>query len=367
MIGFGAPALLVGALSVPLIVLALSWGLRRRRLAETRYAAGGLAVVRSGQVSPLWRGVKRALLLSAVALAVLSLARPQLGQTGLVLPREGSDVIIAIDVSRSMEVSDVKPARLDAAKQAAKSLVAHLGGDRVGLVAFAGSATLRFPLTTDDSAARQVIDGLAIGDSGVRPGTDIAEAVATGRGAFTGDKTRSKVIVLISDGEQLSGEDLAAAKAAADVGITLHTIGVGTSQGGEVAGPNPRTGQFERVIDPATGATAISRRDDANLRQLASAGQGRAYDGNGTDFAFDLSTAIDSLVKTQFNAGATTTAVERFQIPLALALALLIAESLVLESGAQVWQRLTLRRRTRGSAGARASGQRMRQAERERA
>ncbi|HTE84201.1 MAG TPA: VWA domain-containing protein [Dehalococcoidia bacterium] len=165
MIGFGAPVLLLGALCAPIIVLILSWGIRRQRAAEAQFAGGGLALLRSGRVSPLWRGVKAGLLLVSVVLAALALARPQIGQTSVVLPREGSDVIVAIDVSRSMEVSDVKPSRLDTAKQAAKSLIAHLGGDRVGLVAFAGSATLRFPLTTDDAAARQVVDGLAIGDS----------------------------------------------------------------------------------------------------------------------------------------------------------------------------------------------------------
>ncbi|HTE84202.1 MAG TPA: hypothetical protein VK821_05675 [Dehalococcoidia bacterium] len=171
--------------------------------------------------------------------------------------------------------------------------------------------------------------------------------MATARGAFTGDKTRGKVIVLISDGEDLSGSDLAAARAAADVGLTIHTVGVGTAPGGEVAGPDPRTGQVQRVIDPATGTTAISHRDDGNLRQLAAVGLGRAYEGNTTDFAFDLSTSIDSLAKTRFNSGATTTPIERFQIPLALALALLIVESLIVESGAQIWQRIPTRRNAR--------------------
>lgn len=344
MIGFGAPVLLVGAVCVPVVWLLVIWGVRRRRATETEFAGAGVALLRSGRVNPAWRAVKTAILLIAIALAAISLARPQIGQTSVVLPREGSDVIIAIDVSRSMEVSDVKPTRLDVAKQAAKSLISHLGGDRVGLVAFAGSATLRFPLTTDDAAARQVIDGLAIGDSGVKPGTDIGEALATARGAYTGDKTRSKVVVLISDGEDLSGNDLAAVSAAANDGITIHSVGVGTTAGGEVSGPDPRTGQVHQVIDPATGTTAISHRDDGNLRQLAAAGHGTAYDGNTTDFAFNLSTSIDSLAKTRFNSGVTTTPIERFQIPLLLALALLIAESLIVDSGVQVWQRIPRRR-----------------------
>lgn len=353
MIGFGAPLLLFGIVCVPVVWFLVLWGNRRRRAAQIEFAGGAPGPLQSGRISPVWRGVKTALLLCSIALAAFALARLQVGQTNVVLPREGSDVIVAIDVSRSMEVSDVKPTRLDVAKQSAKSLISHLGGDRVGLVAFAGSATLRFPLTTDDAAARQVVDSLAIGDSGVKPGTDLGEALATSRGAFTGDKTRSKVVVLISDGEDLSNGDLAAVNAATNDGIMIHTVGIGTAEGGEVSGPDPRTGRIQQAIDPATGRTAISHRNDANLRQIAATGHGTAYDGNTTEFAFNLSTAIDSLAKTQFNAGVTRTPIERFQIPLALALALLVLELVIVDSGEQVWQRIRAPRHSRAAAATR--------------
>lgn len=351
MIRFGLPALLGALLAVPALAAILVWGLRRRAAAERRFAGSGLVLLRSGSIAPGRRRFKAALVLLVAALLAFALARPQIGQTSVVLPREGSDVVIALDVSNSMAAGDVKPTRLDRAKGAAGALIDHLGGDRVGLVVFAGSANARFPLTTDGTAARQVVEGVAIKDTGLKAGTDIAGAIATARGILTGDKTRGKVIVLISDGEDLSGNDLAAVKDAAGAGLIVHTIGVGTAQGGQVFAVDTRTGrgnQARPVIDPATGQTAVSYRDDGNLRSLAAAGNGTAYDGNTTDFAFDLSGSIDRLAKTRFASGATTTPIERFQIPLALALALLLADTLLAETVA----RRQARSRPRAAAGA---------------
>ena len=335
MIHFGLTPLLLLLLTAPLLAFVLGWGIRRQHLAAARFAGGGLALLRSGHSSRLRRGLKATLLLLVVVLLAVSIARPQIGSHHVLLPREGSDVVIALDVSRSMGVTDVAPSRFDRAKQAANALIDQLGGDRVGVVVFAGSASLRFPLTTDFQSAQAVIGGIAIKDSGVAAGTDLAVALTTARAAFTGDKTTGKVIVLVSDGEDLSGNDLAAAHNVAGAGIIVDTIGVGTAKGGPVFAVNAETNAATPVIDPDTGAQAVSHRNDSNLRQLAAAGHGTSYDGNTTDFAFDLSTSIDRLQKTRFESGAATIPIERFQIPLAIALALLVLESLIAESRQQ--------------------------------
>ena len=332
MIGFGLAGFLLLLIVVPLLAALLLWGARQRRLAALRFAGNGLTRLTSGPDGSIKRRLKAVLLLTVVALFVLAIARPQLGAQHVVLPREGSDVVLALDVSRSMGVADVKPSRLDAAKQAATALLDHLGGDRVGLVVFAGSADLRFPLTTDFTAARTVVNAVTIKDSGVQAGTGIAEALTTSSNVFTGDQTRGKVIVLISDGEDLSGGDLNAATIAASKGIVINTIGVGTAQGGTVPAITAFAASTQKIIDPATGAPAISHRDDSHLRQLAAAGHGNAYEGNNADFAFDLSTQIDRLEKTRFQSGETDIPIERFQIPLALALALLVLDSLISEA-----------------------------------
>jgi len=266
-----------------------------------------------------------------MTLLALACALPEFGHQKLVLPRKGSDVVIAMDVSRSMAVQDVQPSRLDAAKKAADVLIDHLNGDRVALVVFAGSAVDRFPLTTDPDAAKQVVDSVAILDSGVKGGTDLASAFNTGSTILRGDASYGRVIVVVSDGEDLAGNDLQAAAQAAQAGITVETVGVGTAKGGPVYATNSVTQKTVPVIDPDTGETAISRRDDGNLRRLASSGKGTAYDGNSTAFAFDLSGAIDRLQPTRFDSGLATIPFEYFQLPLVLALVLLLADSVLLE------------------------------------
>jgi Ca-activated chloride channel family protein len=331
MIDFGSPVLLTMLVAVPLIAAAIAWGSRKRRHAIARFAGSGMSRLRSSPTSPVRRAMKIALLLVGVGLLALATALPQHGRQHLILPRQGSDVVLAVDVSRSMSVQDVQPTRLDHAKQAANALIDHLGGDRVALVVFGGSASPRFPLTTDLQAARQVIDSMAVLDSGVKGGTDLAAAINTASDSLRGDQTRSKVIVVISDGEDLAGSDLQAATRAAAAGLTIETIGVGTQAGGQVFATNPASGRTTPIIDPDTGQTAISHRDDGDLRQLAAAGHGTAYDGNSTDFAFELSGAIDRLEPTRFSSGDATIPYDYFQIPLAVALALLLIETLISE------------------------------------
>jgi Ca-activated chloride channel homolog len=331
MVTFGLPALLLLLLIVPLAGAMLWWSAKQRRQALLAYAGNRLLWLRSNWTNPRLRRLKAGLMLCTLLLLALAAALPEHGQRKLVLPRAGSDVVIAVDVSRSMGVQDVAPSRLDAAKHAADALVDHLNGDRVAVVVFAGSAVDRFPLTTDLDAAKQVIDSLAILDSGVKGGTDLSSAFQTADTVLKGDATRGRVVVVISDGEDLAGNDLQAARQAAGDSLVIDTIGVGTTAGGPVYALNPLTGQSTAVIDPSTGTTAISHRDDGNLHQLAASGGGTAYDGNTTDFAFDLSGAIDRLQPTRFESDEATIPNEYFQIPLTLALLLLLIDVVATE------------------------------------
>jgi Ca-activated chloride channel family protein len=331
MMDFGAPVLLVMLVAVPLVAAAIAWGSRRRRQAIAQFAGSGMSRLRSAPTARARRAVKIVLLLGGVTLLAAAAALPQHGHQHLILPRQGSDVVLAVDVSRSMGVQDVQPSRLDHAKQAADALIDHLAGDRVALVVFAGSAAPRFPLTTDLAAARQVVDSMAILDGGVKGGTDLVAALTTANETLKGDQTRSKVVVIISDGEDLAGSDMQAAARAGAAGLTIETIGVGTQTGGQVFATNPASARTTPVIDPDTGQTAVSHRDDGNLRQLAAAGHGSAYEGNSTDFAFVLSGAIDRLEPTRFASGNATIPYEYFQVPLAAALVLLLVETLITE------------------------------------
>jgi Ca-activated chloride channel homolog len=336
MFSFGAPALLILLLVVPAVIAVFAWGLRRRRIALAQLAGGNFSRLVRGETGGSHRRIKLALLAIGIAFLVLATALPQAGGQHVILPQAGSDVVIVMDVSLSMGVSDVSPTRLDKAKQAAGVLVDHLAGDRVGMVVFAGGAVARSPLTTDLQSARQVIDSVAIQDSGVKGGTDLAAGLRAANDMVKGDATRSKVIVVVTDGEDLAGNDISATSEIAAGGVLIETIGVGTVAGGQVIAVNPISGARTPVIDPDTGTTAVSHRDDGNLRQLASAGRGTAYDGNTTDFAFDLSNAIDQLAPTRFSSSDAIVPYEVFQIPLAVALTLLLLDALLLEKRKRV-------------------------------
>jgi Ca-activated chloride channel homolog len=332
MFGFGIPAFLIFLLVVPAVIAVFAWGLRRKRLALAQLAGGSFARLVRGETGGSHRRIKLALLAIGIAFLALSAALPQAGSQHIILPQAGSDAVIVMDVSLSMGVSDVSPSRLDKAKQAAGALVDHLAGDRVGMVVFAGSAVVRSPLTTDLQSARQVIDSVSIQDSGVKGGTDLAAGLRAANDMVKSDPTRSKVLVVVTDGEDLAGNDLSAASEIAAGGVLIETVGVGTVAGGQVVAVNPVSGARTPVIDPDTGTPAISHRDDGNLRQLASAGRGTAYDGNTTDFAFDLSNAIDQLAPTRFSSSDAIVPYEIFQIPLAIALGLLLLDTLLLEN-----------------------------------
>src|SRR5581483_6595950 len=153
-------------------------------------------------------------------------ALPRRGERRILLPREGSDVIIGLDVSASMLATDVQPNRLDRAKGILTGLLDRLPGDRIGLVVFAGNAGLRFPLTTDVAVARELIGSTTIKDGGLAPGTGIGDAIRLAVSTFPPDtQTRSRVLVLVTDGEDLAGGPLDAAQQARAQNIVVHTVG----------------------------------------------------------------------------------------------------------------------------------------------
>jgi Ca-activated chloride channel family protein len=238
-------------------------------------------------------------------------------------------VILAVDVSLSISAQDVVPARLDRAKGAISALLDHLQGDRVGLVTFAGSADLRFPLTTDIEAARKVVQSLGFKDGGLRSGTSVGEALREATSGFANDQTRSKIVVLVSDGDELGDDAASAAAFVRDQGIGLNTIGVGNDTPVPVVVTDPRTGKAQPRIDPGTNTPLLTAADAMSLRQLASANGGHFYSGNTDDFAVQLADEIGRLQKTRFESGEGNVPVERFQLFAGAGLLLLMLEFLL--------------------------------------
>jgi len=176
------------------------------------------------------RGLRVTALLAALALLIVALARPQYGKQAVILKREGRDIVFLLDTSLSMLADDIKPDRLSRARFEITSLLSRLEGDRVSLVPFAGDAFVLCPLTTDYSALALFMDGVDT-DIISQPGTNIARALESGVEAFDRKEREYRVMILITDGEQLEGDALEIARKISQQGIRLYAIGIGTQDG----------------------------------------------------------------------------------------------------------------------------------------
>ena len=203
---------------------------------------------------------------AAGTVMVMDLRKPG-GTEGI--SRKGIDVVIALDVSKSMLATDLAPNRLERAKQLILKLMNTMPNDRIGLVLFAGKAYLQMPLTTDHRAASMFVSS-AGPDAVPQQGTVISEALRRSANAFNAAERRFKTVILISDGEDHDVEAVNTAKELSEQGMMINTIGVGSPDGSYI--PDPATGQNK--IDPATGARVISKLNEDVLKQIATSTNG---------------------------------------------------------------------------------------------
>ncbi len=265
---------------------------------------------------------------SGLALAVVALAGPRWGETIEVVRQKGRDVILALDVSRSMLARDVPPDRLTRAKLLAQDFLEKMRTDRIGVVAFAGTAFLQAPLTIDYGAVAATLN--AIDPSLIpRGGTNIGAAISEAIEAFGKAEGPHRLLVLISDGEELDGNALEAAKAAREAQIRIDTIGIGTAEGDLIPLPGME-GQFVRGPN---GEIVRTRLEESLLRSIAEAGGGiyRRFQPDKNQAAEILEEAFGQLSEKEGESRAEKRPIERFQWPLAVAVALLVAAWLLPE------------------------------------
>ena len=336
---FGQPLWLVAGLIAVAVALLLYWRfdrLQRRRVQAFSMTRDTDSALFGVSRPLLWS--KRAAFCLALLAACVALARP-LGSMQLQdSERRGVDILFAIDTSRSMLTPDVKPNRLARAKLAVEDLLDHLGADGVGLVAFAGEAFLQAPVTTDYDAFRETLESLdthtiALG------GTDIAAAIRLSQSTLTLRGDTQKVMVLITDGEDLAGDALMAAQAAAKKGMIIFTVGVGTAAG-ELIPIRDGAGNVQFVKDPA-GNFVKSRLDSDMLTQIAAA-TGGVYtplgpQGQGIVTLYDE--RLKGFAQRQHADRQIAIYAELFQWPVGAAIALLVLEWLL---GVSVRRRVLL-------------------------
>ncbi|MCK9518518.1 MAG: VWA domain-containing protein, partial [Dehalococcoidia bacterium] len=246
----------------------------------------------------------------AAALAIVAAAQPRWGTTESSVPREGAELVVVMDVSRSMGATDVAPSRLAATKDAVAATLARLGGDRVGLVVFAGDARLRFPLTTDFRAAEQVVRSLETGTVIVEGGSSAAQGLQVALDAFDLDKTTGRLVVVLTDGDDLGDDPGGAAERLRQAGIGLLVVGVGTPEGAPVPVYDPREQGFVDKLDE-NGEPIISRLDEPFLRALAEAADGQYLGGNLGSVPGAVEGRIRALERAEIDRQSTETPVER--------------------------------------------------------
>jgi Ca-activated chloride channel family protein len=258
---------------VPMTILFFLWAARRRRRALTRLVRPMLSARLTSAVSRRRRVWKVLCIVLALLAIVLALARPQYGRKLRIIQRRGIDIVIALDTSDSMQAEDIKPNRLQRAKQEISALIDRLRGDRVALVAFAGEAFVQCPLTSDYEAAKMFLD---IIDQSIEPGTAIRQAIHTGISVFQEKDRKYKAIILITDGEDHHSDPLEAAQAAAQEGIRIYAIGVGTP-GGVPIPIRDEQGDLVEYKKNRQGETVLSRLDEVTLQRIALETKGRYY------------------------------------------------------------------------------------------
>ena len=248
---------------VPLIFF-MVWGMRKKQQLTLKFCGNPLLskLVHPG-VEKRHRS-KTIFVVLAILFLILALTRPRWGYEWENLHQRGVDVIVALDVSSSMLAEDIKPNRLERAKRKISDLLDMMEGDRIGLVAFAGTSFVQCPLTLDYGAARLFLSAI---DTQLIPvqGTALGNAIKTSVKAFRSQEKKSKALILITDGEDQMGKALSAAKSASDQGVKIYTIGIG----GEIGAPLPNpsgTGGFRKNQQ---GEVILSKLDETTLQQIA--------------------------------------------------------------------------------------------------
>ncbi|MCW5893226.1 MAG: VWA domain-containing protein [bacterium] len=319
------PPFLLALLAAPALAAFFVWAAGRRARALRTFVAASLLPVVAPDVDPRRRRLRAALVVAAVACLGLALGGPRWGFRWEELRREGIDIVVALDTSRSMLATDVKPNRLARAKLAIRDLADAARDDRLALVPFAGSAFVQCPLTLDHGA---FLESLQATDVGIIPrgGTALAVAIDTSLGAFEGREGRHQAIVLVTDGESHEGDWKAAVARAKERGVAIFTVGLGTTEG-ELLPAEQGPGFFK----DRRGQAVKSRLDETTLEQVA-VDTGGVYlhlAGTGPGLAELYRDHIAELDPRQLGSTLEKRYEARYRWPLLVALVLLLLEPLV--------------------------------------
>ena len=313
---------------LPLLVLFFLYNLYWKRKKQREF--GDLEMVKklSPESSVFKPVLKLGVLLLALTGLILALVNPKIGTKMETVKREGIDIVFAVDVSKSMLAEDVAPNRLDKSKQIVSQIINQLGSDRIGIVAYAGNAFPVLPITTDYSVAKMFLQSMNT-DMVSSVGTSFNEAIKLAT-TYYDDKKTSKLLIMISDGEDHNEGAQEAAEEANKLGIKIITIGVGTEKGGTI--PLKKNGVIEGFKKDSNNEVVITKLNQESLQVIAKVTKGGYVNGNNTKQVLEyIKNALNNIQKTEFEATEMADFQSQFQWFLGFAFVFLFLDIFLLE------------------------------------
>ena len=316
-------------LGIP-VLWVMFWALRFwQKKAQAKFASPELLAKLTPDKSPLKSMIKLGLLSVSIIFLSIALMNPKMGDKIETVDREGVDIVFALDVSKSMLAEDISPNRLDKSKQIINQIINNLSGDRVGLIGYAGTAFPQVPITTDYAAAKTFLRAMNT-DMVSSQGTATREAITLAKRYYDDEQKISRVLVLVSDGEDHEADFERAVEQAYEEGITVFTILVGKEKGGPI--PIKKNGVVQSYKKDNTGETVITRADPATMKKIADLGGGIFVDGSNTSAAVEaILESLNELEKTSFESKEYANFQHQFQWFLLFGIFLLVIDVLLLE------------------------------------
>jgi len=326
MFRFGHPEYLYLLIIIPVLAFLQLFFLIQKKKALQRFGTPKLVDHLMPDVSKIRPTVKFYILLLALMALIFTIASPQFGTRLQTVQRKGIELIIALDVSNSMNAQDIEPSRLERAKQAIARLTDKLVNDRLGLIVFAGQAYTQLPITSDYASAKMFLSNI---NTKLVPtqGTAIGSAINLAIKSFSQQDNVNRAIIIITDGENHEDDAISAAQQAAEIGIKVYTIGMGSSRGGPI--PDGKSGNFLRDKE---GNVVITNLNEAMLQQIAAAGNGQYIPANNIRAGINnLMDELSNLEKSEFESKVYTDYEDQFQYIAIIALLLLLIDFIILE------------------------------------
>jgi Ca-activated chloride channel family protein len=314
---------------LPILVVVFLYNLYWKRKKQREFGSVELIKQLTPGKSVFKSVLKCVILILAFACLIIALVNPKIGTKTETVKREGIDIVFAVDVSKSMLTEDIAPNRLDKTKQIISQVINELGNDKIGVVAYAGSAFPVLPLTTDYGVAKMFVQSMNPGMVSSQ-GTSLEDAIKMSESYFDKESKTSKLVILISDGEDHSEGAKNTAEEARKAGLKILTIGVGTAKGGPI--PLKRNGIVESFQRDRQNEVVISKLNEASLQEIAKITEGKYINGRSTKEVVDfVKNALENIEKTEFESTQFTDFNSQFQWFLGFGMLLLFVDIFLLE------------------------------------